>query len=678
MKTISLFLTFLLFFAEANAQTFIEMPAIFSDNMVLQQKSDVPVWGRALPGKTVKVNASWGAAANAVVQKDSLWMVKIKTPKAGGPFSLSIKIEDSTIIYRNVLCGEVWLCSGQSNMEMPLGGWPPNDTIFTAAETIKKADNSNIRLFTVVRSFSDQKEFNCTGRWAVSSPEEAAKFSASAYFFGKKLNKELNVPIGLINSSWGGTAVESWISGKNLSQYTDYTTVLNNLSKSHDDFIKLENWLKGLPTVDLSDKEINGRWKGLNFHDSLCSKVDYNDAKWPEMNLPVVWENTFLGNFDGAGWFRKKIELPHSWIGKELVLELGPIDDMDETFVNGTKVGGFMEDGNWQMLRTYAVPDSLVRDSVLLIAVRVLDNQGGGGIYGKKELMNLRLKDGSEKISVAGGWKFLPVAELRDMKFYVFGEEEYFSRPKLSVDLSAYVPTALYNAMIHPLIPYAIKGAIWYQGESNTENPKMYQKLFPEMISNWREDWHEGPFPFYYVQIAPYDYGENTYSERLREAQLMTLSVPNTGMAVTMDIGNVNNIHPGDKKDVGERLALWALAKNYHKKVVFSGPVYKSMKIEKDKIVVSFDYADGGLVLKERNGENNFMVAGKDGQFKKALVKVTGNKLVVSSPEVKEPVYVRYAWSNTLEATLFNKAGLPASSFRTDSLEEESLTTMKF
>lgn len=678
LKNIFLLFILLFLFAETQAQSFIEMPAIFSDNMVLQQKSGVPVWGRALPDREVLVKASWGAAVKTVVQMDSLWMVKIKTPKAGGPFSISIKIDDSTIVYRNVLCGEVWLCSGQSNMEMPLGGWPPNDTVFTGSETVKNADNSNIRLFTVVRSFSDLKQFNCTGKWTVSSPSEAAKFSAAAYFFGRKLNKELNVPVGLINASWGGTAVESWISGKNLSQFAEYSTVLNNLSNSRSDFIKLENWLKGLPVIDISTKEINGRWKGLDFHDSLCSRIDYNDAKWPEMNLPVVWETTFLGNFDGAGWFRKKIELPGSWIGKELVLELGPIDDMDETFVNGVKVGGFMEDGNWQMIRNYTVPDSHVKDSVLLIAVRILDNQGGGGIYGKKEQMNVRLKDSSEKISIAGSWKFLPVAELRNMKFYVFGENEYFSRPRLSVDLSAYVPTALYNAMIHPLIPYSVKGAIWYQGESNADNPKLYRKLFPAMINNWREDWEEGSFPFYYVQIAPYNYGENTHSEKLREAQMMTLSIPNTGMAVTMDIGNVNNIHPGNKKDVGERLALWALAKDYHKKVVFSGPVYKSMKVEKDKIVISFDHAEGGLVLKEIIGENNFLVAGKDGQFKKAFVKVSGNKLVISSPEVIEPLYVRYAWSNTAEATLFNKAGLPASSFRTDSLEEESLTTMKF
>lgn len=683
MKKFYLLIVLILSFAEIKAQSFVEMPAIFSDNMVLQQRSNVPFWGRALPGEEVKVTASWGASARAVVQKDSLWILKIKTPKAGGPFSLSIKIGDSTIVYNNVLAGEVWLCSGQSNMEMPLEGWPPKDTIFTGREVIKNADNANIRLFTVARSFSDVKEFNCTGKWVVSAPEMVAKFSAAAYFFGKKLNRELNVPIGLINTSWGGTAVESWMSAGSLSKFNEYSATLNNLSKGHEEIKKLETWVKTHPVVDVEGKPEADKWKGLNFQDSLCSRTNYDDTKWPEMKLPVVWENTFLGNFDGAGWFRKKVEIPKSWIGKNLAVELGPIDDMDETFVNGRKIGECMEGGNWQTERKYTVPAFLVNDSILTIAVRILDNQGGGGIYGKKEQLNIHLKDSAEivssdTISIAGAWKFLPVAELRGLKFYVFGQEDYFSRPRLEAELSAYVPTALYNAMIHPLIPYAIKGAIWYQGESNAGNPEMYRKLFPEMINNWRHDWKEGDFPFYYVQIAPYDYGEATHSEKLRESQMLTLSVPGTGMAVTLDIGNVYNIHPGDKKDVGQRLAFWALAKDYHKKIIYSGPVFKSAKILKDEIVISFDHAEGGLVIKEINGNNNFMAAGKDGTFHRAEVKISGEKLIVSSPEVKEPLYVRYAWSNTAEATLFNKAGLPASSFRTDSLEEKSVTTMKF
>ncbi|MDZ7265479.1 MAG: sialate O-acetylesterase, partial [candidate division KSB1 bacterium] len=294
--------------------------------------------------------------------------------------------------------------------------------------------------------------------------------------------------------------------------------------------------------------------------------------------------------------------------------------------------------------------------------------QGGGGIYGSKEKLKIHPLDSGENISLSGTWTYLALAEYLAGKFYVFGAkgEEYFSRPKLPIDLSAYTPTALYNAMIHPLIPYAIKGAIWYQGESNAGQPEQYQRLFPLMIQNWRADWQRGDFPFYYVQIAPYNYGDATPSQKLREAQFLTLLTPKTGMAVTLDIGNPNNIHPANKKDVGERLARWALAKDYGKKVVYSGPIYQSMKVKNDKIFLSFKNADGGLVLKPQNGEHHFLIARQDSVFKKAEVEIKGKKLVIWHPAIKQPVAVRYAWSNTAEGTLFNGAGLPASSFRTD------------
>ncbi|MGE5499151.1 MAG: sialate O-acetylesterase, partial [Syntrophothermus sp.] len=618
-----------------------------------------------------------GASAKAKVQNDSTWLVRLKTPKAGGPFELSVKAGSAAVTFKNVLLGEVWVCSGQSNMEMQLEGWPPKDTIWNSGEAIRTAANTNIRLFTVAKAFSNREEFTCTGRWAESSPETAAKFSAAAYYFGRKLNKDLKVPVGLISTSWGGTPVESWMSKNSLSGINEFKSVLENLASAKEEIRQLDAWLKGHDVIEIKDRPAASRWKDLDFRDVQCAAADYDDSRWTEMVLPSAWEKSPLGNFDGAGWFRKKIEIPSAWINKELVLELGPIDDMDETWVNGIKVGTTMEDGNWQVDRIYTVPANAVTDSVIVIAIRILDNQGGGGIYGRSEQMKIHPKDASESVSLAGSWNFLPVAELRDMKFYVFGakNEEYYKRPKLHVDLSAYVPTALYNSMIAPLVPYTIKGSIWYQGESNTSNPELYKTLFPGMIKDWRTAWKQGDFSFYFVQIAPYNYGELTHSERLREAQMLTLSTPKTGMAVTLDIGNPNNIHPGNKKDVGERLALWALAKDYNKKTVYSGPVYKSMKIENDKITLTFDYADGGLVIKELAGDNNFRIAGKDGIFKKADVKVEGKKLIVSSTEVQEPLYVRYAWSNISEGTLFNKAGLPASSFRTDTLEDSKLVS---
>lgn len=666
MRILIFFLVASLLFAENGKG--LKMPSIFSDNMVLQQNSKVAVWGLSNPGAEITIKASWNESAKATADQNGKWMAHLKTPSAGGPYLLSVTDGKSEIEFNNVLIGEVWLCSGQSNMEMPLEGWPPTDTVANSKQVIANATNKNIRFFTVTRAISEKPEFDCVGRWEESNPESAAKFSATAYFFGKKLYEELNIPVGLIHSSWGGTPIEAWTGAKYISTVDEYKDIVEKLKNARKEIDRLKAWLAEKPTIDINSIKSPTPWKGLDLNDSQCAKPGFDDSAWKTMELPVKWESTEMGNFDGVVWFRKNIKIKNEWINKELTLELGPIDDMDVTYVNGVKIGGYEEGGYWQTDRIYKIPAELVKDQNLTVAVRVVDTQGGGGIWGSSEKMKLRPTDSNESVSLAGEWKYLPVAEYYGGKLYLFDVKnaEYYKRPKLSVEYSAFTPTLLFNGMIAPLIPYNIKGAIWYQGESNTGNPELYKKLFPLMIKNWREEWGLGDFPFYYVQIAPYNYGPNVESQKLRKAQLMTLSVPNTGMAVTLDIGNPNNIHPANKKDVGERLARWALAKDYGKKIEFSGPIYKSMKIEGNKIILTFDYTDGGLVIKEINGENNFLIAGKDKVFKKAKVEIKDDKLIVYSDSVENPAAVRYCWDNISEGTLFNKAGLPASSFRTD------------
>lgn len=668
MKFISLLFVFtLLIFPQGRNP--IEIPAVFSDNMVLQQNTEVNFWGKAEPGFQINITGSWGSSVNTVVNATGTFNAKLKTPVAGGPYQVYLQIGDTTVIYKNVLIGEVWICSGQSNMEMPLMGWPPNDLIQGSDEAIKNAENKNIRLFTVARAISNEEEFNCIGTWDELTPKTAAGFSATAFFFGEKLYEELKIPIGLIHSSWGGTPAEAWTSSRYLKSMNDFTNILNEIEKSKDELKNYNKWLESHRIIDFKNLKSEKKWQDLSFEDEKCSEVDFDDSNWKLMNLPVLWESTEVGNFDGAIWFRKSIEIPDEWKNQDLILSLGPIDDMDRTFINGELIGKYEDEGFWQTDRVYKIPKELVKSNKVVIAVRVIDNQGGGGIWGTKDKMTIHPENMEKVISLAGDWKYLPVAEYRAQRFYVFGctKNDFYEKPKMKIDISAYTPTTLYNAMIHPLIPYNIAGAIWYQGESNAGNPKQYETLFPLMIMNWRSDWNEGDFPFYFVQIAPYDYGEQTHSELLREAQLKTLSLKNTGMAVTLDIGNPKNIHPGNKKDVGERLALWALAKNYNKKKCFSGPIYKSMKIQNDKIILTFDYAKSGLVIKDPNVENNFIIAGKDKVFKKAKVKIEGDKLIISNDEIKNPVAVRYAFTNISEGTLFNKEGLPASSFRTDS-----------
>jgi sialate O-acetylesterase len=598
--------------------------------------------------------------------------LNVKTPAAGGPARIEIRHDHTTFFLSNVLIGEVWLCSGQSNMEMPLEGWPPNDTIANASQEISNSLlYPTLRVFTVKRAFSPVSESLCEGAWADCSPATAPGFSATAYFFGKALQQALKVPVGLIHSSWGGTPVESWMSADTLARFPGYDTVVQKIRLSVDSLRSLQRWLARCPTIDVRQRDQSARWRDLAFNDSTCATRKSIDSSWHEMNLPVLWERTSLGEFDGAVWFRKQVAIPAGWVHRDLVLELGPIDDVDVTYVNGRKVGSHEEEGMWKVDRTYRVPASFVDSTLVQIAVRVIDFQGGGGIWGQEKALNLHPEGDGQRVGLSGLWKYLPVAEYRGHQFFVFGAEgqAFDKRPHLPVDISGYSPTALYNAMITPLAPFTIRGAIWYQGEANTKNPALYRLLFPSMIENWRSTFRNDKLPFYYVQIAPYEYGPATASQLLREAQFATLALPNTGMAVTLDIGNPANIHPANKQDVGKRLALWALAKTYKKNVAFSGPLYTSMKTKKGSIELSFDHAGKTLILRDEGHGNGFQISGPDRIFMDARVRVQGNKLIVSHPDISSPQAVRYAFTNTSGATLFNKEGLPSPSFRTDTWE---------
>jgi sialate O-acetylesterase len=667
MKLLSIFFI-LLFpaFLLGQEASKLELPSLICDNMVLQQKATVKLWGKAKAGQIINVNASWKASVKATTDVNGNWMATIQTPAAGGPYTINISAPDKSLTIQNVLIGEVWFCSGQSNMEMPMAGWPPNDTILGSAREIAAANNNKIRLFNVLRGVSFSPEENCTGKWEVCSPSTVSTFSATAYFFGKKLYQHLQVPIGLIESAWGGTPVESWISAKSLRDAGEFVDVLNKMEESKPMQKEFMTWLTNHEKVTVS----NNQFKNLDFKDAACASKDFDDSQWSEMKLPQKWEESSIGEFDGVVWYRKKVTIPAEMQGKDLVLSLGPIDDIDRTYVNGNFAGGLEELGYWQAVRKFKVPASAVGSNEVCVAIRVIDTQGGGGLWGKDDQVFLAVKDDeTQKISLAGNWKYLPVAEWIDYKFYLYSIEtrEFFIK-KRPMALSPFTASTLYNAMVSPVLNYHIKGAIWYQGEANVGRAEQYSKTFPLMIQDWRKSWGIPDFPFYYVQIAPWAYDggqlDSTSSAYLRESQLKAMLVPNTGMAVTMDIATVYNIHPPDKTNVGERLARWALAKNYNVKIPYSGPVYKSMEITGNTIKLNFDYAESGLKAKE-GGLKEFRIAGADGKYVPAKAEIVGKQVVVSSPEVPSPVSVRYCWRNGAEGTLFNGEGLPASSFRT-------------
>lgn len=653
-------------FTSIFAQERIILPSIFSNNMVLQQNSDVTIWGKCSPGVEINISASWKNSNRVITAKDSTWSTTIKTPKAGGPHSLLIRSENDSIKFNNILTGEVWLCSGQSNMEMPLIGFPPKDIILNSKEEIDNTNFERIRLFSVERTISQYPNFDCIGEWEVCNPENAENFSATAYFFGRRLYQELNIPIGLINSSWGGTPAESWTNKKHLSSIYEFESILDKMDESFVSYKFYENYYDQLKSINVKTKSENDLWKKIDFDDRKYLETDYNDSHWQTQYLPKMWEESSIGDFDGIVWYRKKINIPSTWINKKLTLSLGSIDDMDATYVNGHKVGGYEKKGFWNIDRIYEVPSNFNDNGEIVISIRVIDLGGGGGLFGAEEQLKLINDENKEEISIFGLWSYLPVAEYVNKKIFVFeeGEKSFKNRPPFTIKISQHTPTLLYNGMIAPLIPFKIKGTIWYQGESNVRNPELYETLFPTMIKSWREDWGYD-FSFYFTQIAPYHYRKRGQSQYLRDAQRKTLSLKNTGMAVTLDIGNVDNIHPANKKDVGKRLANWALAKEYNKTLVCSGPLYKEMKVIGNTIELTFEY-DEGLLIKPEQGENQFIIAGENQEFLKADVRIENSRLILSNKDIPNPKAVRYAWNNAAFATLFNSSGLPASSFRTD------------
>ena len=393
MKNIAALLLLLTIGRAESQHGFIAMPAIFSDNMVMQQKANVLFWGKAVPGTKIMVKASWGKIAGTTVTADSSWKVRLTTVKAGGPFELAINAGDASIVFKNVMLGEVWLCSGQSNMEMPLEGWPPGNLIQNSESEIQQANYPDIRMFTVARAVSNSQERDCSGKWSECNPATAAKFSAAGYFFGRKLNAELKVPIGLIFSGWGGTKIQSWISGKYLGTVSDYRAIVKKISSDTGEVKMLNDWIRSHPSVDISMKDAAHQYENLDFGDSVCSTTALNDHAWRTITLPARWESTEIGDFHGAVWFRKKVEIPRNWLGKQVVVELGPIDDMDACYANGVRIGAMENGGFGKTPRVYPLPKEFVTDTIATVALRVIHNDGAGGVWGGGMKMRIHIDD---------------------------------------------------------------------------------------------------------------------------------------------------------------------------------------------------------------------------------------------------------------------------------------------
>lgn len=620
--------------------THVQLHQLFTDNAILQREIAIPVWGMADPGGTLEVELN-GHTERAEVDGEGQWQVKLPAMEAGGPYELHIRGEKDTIL-NNILIGDVWLASGQSNME-----WPLNGDVDNFEEEIANANYPNIRLFTVPRGTSTEPLTQLSGgEWAECSPETVANFSAVAYFFGREIHQEQNIPIGLLHSSWGGTPAEAWTSEASIKKIDEFRTMLEAMQTEEGGDLsfaeKQEQRENIIAQADAHLAEVN---------------IPMDAQNWKTMTLPTMWESATepLEDFDGYVWFQKTFTVPGSYANQPLTLHLGMVDDADITWVNGQKVG---ETQGYNVLREYEIPAQVVKGGENTITVRVLDTGGGGGLGGPSEEMYLERNGQKLSANLTGDWQYDETQEGQFPKTAPFPSE----------------PTILYNAMINPLLPYPIKGAIWYQGESNASRSLQYQTLFPLMIDDWRAKWGEGDFPFLFVQLANYKAPGSKPEDwpRLREAQLMTLSLPNTGMAVSIDIGNPDDIHPRNKQDVGYRLALAAQKVAYGEENVYSGPMYESMRVAGDSAVLTFSEVGSELFKLPDEDLRGFEIAGEDRQFYPAEANIISEtEISVKHPSGSKPAAVRYGWSSNPDINLYNSEGLPASPFRTDDWQAE-------
>jgi sialate O-acetylesterase len=619
--------------------------ALFTDGVVLQRDVDIHVWGTAEPGAEVRVTLG-SREGEGETNRDGRWSVTLPAMPAGGPFELEIEGSGHRDIIGDVMIGDVWVASGQSNMEWTISASGNPDAEIAAA------DDRLIRHFKVPHIWSTAPVDTVVGGpWTYAVPEQVGSFSAVAYYFARELRKHVDVPIGILNTSWGGSRIEPWMTPEALGFGQAQIDSVFNADRRAGElaFEAIRQRLGAAPERD----------EGFQRGKAVWADPALDDSEWTPIAVPGAWEDQGFGGVDGTAWYRTSFDLTPEEAATGVVLGLGVMDDFGRVWVNGTEARA--PPTPWRVPRAYPVDGSVVREGRNVVAVRVEDVEAAGGIVGSPDLLFLEV--GEERRALPETWAF----RLGEVRPAGMRRRE--------------VPLILYNAMVHPLLPFPIKGAIWYQGESNAvaeEDALAYRQMFPAMIADWRSRWGVGDFPFLWVQLANFrapdpEPGDSDWAT-LRESQSATLSVLNTAQAVIIDIGEADDIHPKNKQDVGLRLSLAARHVAYGEEIVYSGPTYRAHQVSGGRVTIQFDHLGQGLVGRSEDGSlrsgvplGGFAVAGSDGRFHWADAHIEGRTVVVSSPAVPSPVAVRYAWGdNPDQANLYNAEGLPASPFRTD------------
>ncbi|HMK18347.1 MAG TPA: sialate O-acetylesterase [Chitinophagaceae bacterium] len=619
----------------------VRLPRLVRDSMILQRDTKINIWGWA--AKNEKINIKFNSKSyKTTTGNDGQWLIQLPPMKAGGPYTMDIT-GNNKISLKEILIGDVWICSGQSNMVHQMN---IHDVAY--AKDIAEANNPQIRHFWIptLTNLQGPQDDLPTGYWKSAIGDDVRPFSAVAYFFAKKLYEKYHVPIGLINASVGGTPIEAWTSEEGLK---DLSGMQATIQKNKD-----TAYVNGTNRAAFS----NATRPQPNDLGMLGEKkwfdVSYTPKGWKTINIPGYWEDQGLKDLNGVVWYRKEIDIPTSMTGKQARVFLGRIVDADVLYINGKQVGATTY---LYPQRRYNVPADVLKAGKNIFVVKVTNNAGKGGFVPDKPYC---IFAGNDTIDLKGYWQY-KVGE-------VYKPQTGGGGGGISAQNQ---PSGLYNAMIAPLINYSAKGFLWYQGEANTSRAEEYAKLQPVQIIDWRNKWKQGELPFLYVQLPGFmDYNylpSESQWAALRESQLRSLSVPNTAMVVAIDLGEWNDIHPDNKKTVGERLAMAAEKLSYGENIIYSGPVYGSSKVEGNKITITFSSVGSGLITNDGEELSEFAIAGTDKKFVWAKAKIEGDKIIVWNDSVVNPMYVRYAWADDpVNPNLFNKEGLPASPFRTD------------
>lgn len=632
-----IFQILLVFIASERLAAQIKLPRLISDNMVLQRNTTAKIWGWASPNEPITLIFKQ-YQLKTISDEKGKWSITLPPQNAGSSGDIKLNGKNELII-KNVVFGDVWICSGQSNMEIDM-----NRLIDKYTNEINQADYPNIRQFVVPDKydFHEEKEDFSAGNWQVATPKNVLSFSAVAFFFAKDIYEKYKIPVGIINSALGGSPAEAWISADAIKVFPSHQAEFEKFK--NDDLIK---------QIEDNDRNTSKKWyKQLNETDEGLKQnwktSNINDADWEEIELPNSWSNTKLGNTNGAIWFRKTIEVTQSMVGKSARLYLGRIVDADSVFINGKFVGST---GYQYPPRRYILPNSVLTLGKNVIAIRVISNTGMGGFIKDKPY---KMIIGNDTIALNGKWKYKLGCAMQPLP------EQTFVRWK---------PVGLYNAMIAPLQNLKIKGVVWYQGEANTKKANEYSDLMKTLIGDWRNKWKQGNFPFIYAQLPNYMETNSTPNEsnwaELRQQQFNLLSTPNTGMSVNIDLGDWNDIHPFNKKDVGHRLALQAFKIAYGESKNTDSPYVKSAKLNKNQVILTFTNVTNGLKSINNKPLSYFSITDNSGKYVWAKAKISGkNQVVVWSDEIKNPKKVRYAWANNPDsANLYNSINLPASPF---------------